>query len=51
MNEIGNTEKPSTNFYWEIDGYNSNFDWHGDAHGTVNSKCGCGQEDLIKLDF
>jgi hypothetical protein len=42
MNEIGNTEKPRTKFYWEIDGYNANFDWHGDTHGIENAKCVCG---------
>ncbi len=41
MNEIGNTDKPRTKFYWEIDGYNGNFDWHGDTHGTENANCVC----------
>jgi imidazolonepropionase-like amidohydrolase/Tol biopolymer transport system component len=43
MNEIGNTDKPRTKFYWEIDGYNNSFNWHDESHGTVGSKCVCGQ--------
>jgi hypothetical protein len=43
MNEIGNTEKARSKFYWELEGFNNNFDWHDDSHGSVNSKCVCGQ--------
>ncbi len=42
MNEIGNADNPRTRFYWEIDGYNANFDWHGKTHDTQSAKCVCG---------
>lgn len=42
MNEIGNADNPRTRFYWEMDGYNANFDWHGKTHDTQSAKCVCG---------
>ncbi len=43
MNEIGNTEKPRSKFYWELDGFNDNFDWHEGTEGHMNVNCICGQ--------
>jgi imidazolonepropionase-like amidohydrolase len=42
MNEIGNTDKPRSKFYWEIDGYNDNFNWHDETHGVMQPNCVCG---------
>ena len=28
MNEIGNVDKKRTKFFWELDAYNDNFEWH-----------------------
>jgi imidazolonepropionase-like amidohydrolase len=42
MNEIGNREKARTKFFWEIDGYNDNFDWHSESHGFTRPNCTCG---------
>lgn len=42
MNEIGNYNRPRSKFYWEIDGYNDNFDWHSEAHGFSAPHCVCG---------
>ena len=41
MNEIGNYDKPRSRFFWEIDGFNADFDWHDEAH--TRSMCVCGQ--------
>jgi len=41
MNEIGNTEKARTPFFWEQDGYNDNFPWHGEAAGFMGVGCSC----------
>ena len=42
MNEIGNREKTRSKFYWEIDGYNDNFDWHSVNEGETRPHCICG---------
>ncbi len=42
MNEIGNREKPRSRFFWEIDGYNDNFDWHAVSSGELRPNCVCG---------
>ena len=41
MNEVGNYDEPRTKFYWEIDGYNDNFNWHDEANG-LRPHCVCG---------
>ena len=40
MNEIGNYDKPRSKFFWELEGYNANFDWHD---GIARPNCICGQ--------
>ncbi len=42
MNEIGNYDRPRSKFYWEIDGYNPNFDWHSETSGFGIPNCVCG---------
>ena len=42
MNEIGNYNQPRSKFYWEIDGYNDNFNWHSETHGFSRPHCVCG---------
>ena len=41
MNEIGNREKPRTQFYWENNKYNQAFQWHEDAQSFTLPGCGC----------
>ena len=38
MNEIGNEPSPRSAFYWELEGFNDNFDWHGETR----PHCICG---------
>jgi len=41
MNEIGNYDKKRDSFFWELDGYNSNFPWHEESHSFEKHKCSC----------
>ncbi len=41
MNEIGNTEKSRSKFYWEFEGYNDNFPWHEETHSFQGVHCSC----------
>jgi len=41
MNEIGNTNKPRTKFYWENNKYNQAFPWHEEAKSFTLPGCGC----------
>ncbi|MDJ0645286.1 MAG: amidohydrolase family protein [Flavobacteriaceae bacterium] len=41
MNEIGNTEKNRTKFYWENSKYNQSFEWHEEAQSFTLPGCGC----------
>lgn len=41
MNEIGNHPNDRDRFFWEMDGYNSNFPWHEESHGFEGHKCSC----------
>ena len=41
MNEVGNYDNPRSNFYWELEGYNDNFDWHDAIHGFARPSCIC----------
>ena len=41
MNETGNYSQPRTRFYWELEGYNDNFDWHDEVHGFNRPSCIC----------
>jgi imidazolonepropionase-like amidohydrolase/Tol biopolymer transport system component len=43
MNEIGNHDNPRSKFYWELDGYNDNFEWHARSHNFTGIKCSCQQ--------
>lgn len=42
MNEIGTRKKERLPFWWEEEGYPSNFEWHAetDAHGRIQCTCG-----------
>ena len=42
MNEVGNYDQPRSKFYWELDGYNDNFEWHSESHGFMRPNCVCG---------
>ena len=42
MNEIGNTDRSRTKFYWEMDGFNDNFDWHDQGEISTRPNCICG---------
>ena len=41
MNEIGNSEKPRSKFFWEQEGYNDNFPWHEESHSFQAIHCSC----------
>ncbi|MTI31887.1 amidohydrolase family protein [Xanthovirga aplysinae] len=41
MNEIGNYNRPRTKFFWELDGYNSNFDFHAETQSFMLPHCVC----------
>ncbi len=41
MNEIGNTDKKRTKFYWENNKYNGAFEWHEQAQSFTLPGCGC----------
>ncbi|MEZ2413675.1 amidohydrolase family protein [Muriicola sp. E247] len=41
MNEIGNTEKSRTQFWWENNKYNEAFPWHDAAQSFTRPGCGC----------
>ncbi|NGP76412.1 amidohydrolase family protein [Balneolaceae bacterium YR4-1] len=42
MNEMASREKERLPFWWELEGYSGQFDWHAqsDAHGHVQCSCG-----------
>lgn len=41
MNEIGNSNKPRTKFYWENNKYNQAFPWHEASQSFTSPGCGC----------
>lgn len=41
MNEIGNSTSTRTKFYWELDGYNDNFEWHDETRSFDVPGCAC----------
>jgi imidazolonepropionase-like amidohydrolase/Tol biopolymer transport system component len=41
MNEIGNTSKPRTKFYWEQNASSLNFPWHEETNSFMRNECGC----------
>ena len=41
MNEIGNTPKERTNFWWENTKSNTAFPWHEEAQSFMQPGCGC----------
>ncbi|MGB4960686.1 MAG: amidohydrolase family protein, partial [Saprospiraceae bacterium] len=42
MNEIGNTDKKRTKFYWELDGSGLAFPFHSETNGFMPVRCSCG---------
>jgi imidazolonepropionase-like amidohydrolase/Tol biopolymer transport system component len=42
MDEIGNTQKKRTKFFWELDGSGNVFPFMSDTHGIFGGKCACG---------
>ncbi len=43
MNEIGHYDRPRSKFFWELEGYNDNFEWHEETHGFTGMRCSCGE--------
>lgn len=43
MNETGNRKQTRSKFYWELDNYNSNFEWHEETRSFESPKCHCGK--------
>ncbi len=42
LNEIGNTSRNRSKFYWEQSGYSQNFPWHEETNSFQRPGCGCG---------
>jgi len=43
MNEIGSRKKARSKFYWELNNYNDNFEWHESTQSFQTPKCHCGK--------
>ncbi len=41
MNEVGNSTKKRSKFYWENSKYNRAFPWHEESHSFTREVCGC----------
>ena len=41
MNEIGNTTKERSKFWWENNKYNQAFEWHQESQSFMRAGCGC----------
>ncbi len=41
MNEMGNYDKKRTKFFWEINKYSNNFQWHYDTNSFMKNQCKC----------
>ena len=41
MNEIGNSTKVRSKFYWENTKYNASFEWHDESESFALPGCGC----------
>ncbi|NNE76253.1 MAG: amidohydrolase family protein, partial [Pricia sp.] len=41
MNEIGNTSKERSKFWWETNKYNAAFPWHEESQSFMLPRCGC----------
>lgn len=44
MNQLSPTEKERLPFWWEQEGYPSDFDWHAETNGPSNIQCSCGYQ-------
>lgn len=44
MNQISPTETERLPFWWEQEGYPSDFDWHAQTDGPTNIQCTCGYQ-------
>jgi imidazolonepropionase-like amidohydrolase len=42
MDEIGNTSKKRTKFYWELDGSGLAYPFHQETNGFMGVRCACG---------
>jgi len=42
MNEIGNTDKKRTKFYWELDGSGNAYPLHQETNSFMGMRCACG---------
>ena len=42
MNEIGNSDKKRTKFYWELDGSGLNYPFHQETNSFMGIRCACG---------
>ncbi len=42
MNEVGNTDKKRTKFYWELDGSGVAYPFIGETKSFMNIRCACG---------
>ena len=43
MNQIGNEEVTRSKFWWEMDGFNDNFEWHAETNSFLGIHCKCQQ--------
>ena len=42
MNQVGNYDVKRLPFFWELEGYNDNFDWHSETNSFTTTHCSCG---------
>jgi hypothetical protein len=49
MNEIGNTDKKRSKFYWELDGSGNAYPYFQETHSFTSVRCDCGLMDNINL--
>jgi hypothetical protein len=42
MNEIGNTDKKRTKFYWELDGSGNAYPLYQETNSFMGMRCACG---------
>jgi imidazolonepropionase-like amidohydrolase/Tol biopolymer transport system component len=44
INEVGTRERERLPFWWEQEGYPSDYDWHAQTDGPSNIQCSCGYQ-------
>lgn len=50
MNQVAPTEQERLPFWWEQEGYPSDFDWHAETDGHSHMQCSCGAQPAYLTD-